>query len=195
MTKRRISPPRNAVNLAAMISICQLIAKRVRGLSALKQSCAKLTRSRRNNARYSSGVSLSDGSFTTETRRRCLLEDLCSYEYSVSSVSPWWIFASSARRNRARRFSTTSSSAGVSGKRLRRRAGAFFDVLQHVDQHLGRAQIGAGRFVDQLRDHRLAFGHPSAHAVRGHDHRLVQSADEQRRQVLGRGRGPRGLPD
>ena len=76
MTSRRILPSRNAVSFAAMISICQLIAKRVRGLSSLKQPCAKLTRSRRNSARYSSGVGLSDGSFTTETRRarrRCLL--------------------------------------------------------------------------------------------------------------------------
>jgi hypothetical protein len=41
MIRRRILPPRNAVNFAAMISMCQLIAKRVRGLSSLKQSCAK----------------------------------------------------------------------------------------------------------------------------------------------------------
>src|SRR5205085_5672809 len=67
MTSRRILPPRKAVNLAAMISICQLIAKRVRGLSSLKQRCAKLTRSRRKSARCSSGVGISsDRSFTTE---------------------------------------------------------------------------------------------------------------------------------
>ena len=36
------------------------------------------------------------------------------------------------------------------------RFGLLFDVAQHVDQHLGRAQLGRSRFVDELGDHRLA---------------------------------------
>jgi hypothetical protein len=55
--------------------------------------------------------------------------------------------------------STTSLSAGVnlacsSG---RRHAGLRLDLLHHVEQHLGGAQIGLGRFVDHLGDDRLVF--------------------------------------
>jgi hypothetical protein len=44
---------------------------------------------------------------------------------------------------------------------------AFLDVLQHVDRQLGRAQIGAGRFADQVSDDRLALGDLSALTVDG----------------------------
>jgi len=50
----RTLPSRNAVCCAAMISICQLIAKCVRGFSSRKRRCAKLTKSRRSNAPHSS---------------------------------------------------------------------------------------------------------------------------------------------
>jgi hypothetical protein len=46
-----------------------------------------------------------------------------------------------------------------------RRADAFLDVLQHVDQHLGCAEIRARRFVDELSDDR--FAHFPAGARRG----------------------------
>ena len=53
--------------------------------------------------------------------------------------------------------------------RLRRRfcGGLLFDVLHHMDQHLGRARIGAGGFVDQ----RLALGNLAARSVRRDEHR------------------------
>ena len=40
----------------------------------------------------------------------------------------------------------------------RRGAGLFLNLLQHVDQHLGGAQIGCRGFVDELGDDRLALG-------------------------------------
>ena len=46
---RRILPARNAINFAAMISMCQFIANWARGLSSRKQRCAKLTKSSRSN--------------------------------------------------------------------------------------------------------------------------------------------------
>ena len=60
--------------------------------------------------------------------------------------------------------------------RLRRRfcGGLLFDVLHHMDQHLGRARIGAGGFVDQ----RLALGNLAARSVRRDEHRLVQCGPE-----------------
>ena len=62
--------------------------------------------------------------------------------------------------------------------------GLLLDLLHHVEQHLGRAQIGAGRFVDHLRDDRLALGDLAPLPVdRGVD-RLVQCRDQQRRSVL-----------
>jgi hypothetical protein len=60
----------------------------------------------------------------------------------------------------------------------------FLGVLQRVDQHLGRAQIGTGRFVDQLGGDRLALGDLAAFAVDGHDHLLVERLDQQCRQVF-----------
>jgi hypothetical protein len=70
--------------------------------------------------------------------------------------------------------------------RLRRRfrAGLLLDVLHHVDQHLGRAQIGAGGFVDQLSDDRLALGDLAALSVNRDENGLVQRSDKQRRQVF-----------
>ena len=79
------------------------------------------------------------------------------------------------------------------GLRRRRHAGLLLDVLQHVDQQLGRAQIGAGRFADQLSDDRLALGDLSALSVDGRDHLLVERVDQQCGKFFGR--GPRGLPD
>jgi len=60
--------------------------------------------------------------------------------------------------------------------RLRQRfcGGLLFDVLHHMDQHLGRARIGAGGFVDQ----RLALGNLAARSVRRDEHRLVQCGPE-----------------
>jgi hypothetical protein len=48
MISRRIWRARTAINLAAMISMCQFIANWVRGLSSRKQRCAKLTKSSRS---------------------------------------------------------------------------------------------------------------------------------------------------
>jgi len=59
------------------------------------------------------------------------------------------------------------------------------DLFHHVDQHLGRAQIGTCRFVDHLRDDRLALGDLAAPSVDRHDDRLVQRIGQQRRQALG----------
>jgi hypothetical protein len=49
MISRRTLPVRNAINFAAMISICQFIANWARGLRSHKQRCAKLTKSSRSN--------------------------------------------------------------------------------------------------------------------------------------------------
>jgi hypothetical protein len=49
MISRRILPARTATNFAAMISMCQFIANRARGLSSHKQRCAKLTKLSRSN--------------------------------------------------------------------------------------------------------------------------------------------------
>ena len=68
--------------------------------------------------------------------------------------------------------------------RRRRGGSVLLGLLQHVDQHLGRAQIGAGRFVDQLRDDRLALGDLAPLSVNRGVGRLVQRGDQQRRQVL-----------
>ena len=66
-------------------------------------------------------------------------------------------------------------------------------LLQHVDQHLGRTQIGADRFFDQLSDDRLLLGDlarsPSMVATT-----LSLSASTSGAITLF-GRGPRGLPD
>jgi hypothetical protein len=70
---------------------------------------------------------------------------------------------------------------GYLGRRCR--AGPLFDVLQYVEQHLGGAQIGAGRFVDQLSDDRVALGDAAALAAGGDHDRLVERGDEQRRQI------------
>ena len=113
---------------------------------------------------------------------------------SVLSVSLWWIFANSICRRRVSRLSTTSSRSG--GWRLLRRgcrAGPLLDVFQQVDQHLGRAQIGARRFIDELRDDRLAFGDPAALAAPGDDDRLVERRDEERRQIFPRAARIAGL--
>ena len=60
------------------------------------------------------------------------------------------------RRDRATNSCTTSSASWRgSGGGV---AGLVLDVFHHVDQHLGRAQIGTRRFVDHLRDDRLALG-------------------------------------
>jgi hypothetical protein len=59
----------------------------------------------------------------------------------------------------------------------------MLDVFHHVDQHLGRAQIGSGRFVDHLRDDRLALGDLAAPSVDRHDDRLVQRGDTIRNSV------------
>ena len=65
-----------------------------------------------------------------------------------------------------------------------RHTGLFLSVLQRVDQHLGRAQIGTGRFVDQLLGDRLALGDLPPLAVDGHGHLFVERLDQQCRQVL-----------
>src|SRR6516164_6824819 len=80
----------------------------------------------------------------------------------------------------------TSSSAAVNG------AGsggcvtpAFFSASFKVSiSILARAQIGTGRFVDQLLGDRLALGNFPALAVDGHGHLLVERLDQQCRQVL-----------
>ena len=48
----------------------------------------------------------------------------------------------------------------------------------------GRAQIGTGRFVDQLGGDRLALADLPALTVDGHDHLIVERLDRQRRQVF-----------
>jgi hypothetical protein len=48
------------------------------------------------------------------------------------------------------------------------------DVFHYVDQHFDRAQIGARRFVNHLRDDRLALGELAAASVDRHHDRLVQ---------------------
>jgi hypothetical protein len=83
------------------------------------------------------------------------------------------------------RFEAASPLGPTGGEpvRLRRRfcLGLSFEILHHVDQHLGRAQIGAGGFVDQLRDDRLSLGDPSPPSVRRDVSRL---GDQKRRQVF-----------
>jgi hypothetical protein len=61
---------------------------------------------------------------------------------------------------------------------------AFFSASFSIDRHLGRAQIGAGRFVDQLSDDRLAVGDLSVLSVDGRDHLLVERVDRQRRHAF-----------
>ena len=74
-------------------------------------------------------------------------------------------------------------------------AGLVLDVFHHVDQHLGRAQIGTRRFVDHLGDDRLALGDRAAASVDRHDDRLVQRIGQQRLQALGAAAaGVAGLP-
>jgi hypothetical protein len=53
-----------------------------------------------------------------------------------------------------------SPTISASGRR-RGDGGLALDLLHHIDQHLGRAQIGARRLVDYLRDDRLALGDPA----------------------------------
>jgi len=69
--------------------------------------------------------------------------------------------------------------------RRRGDAGFLLDVLYHVEQHLGGAQIRAGGFVDQLGDHRLALGDLAAFPVDRDEDRLIQRVGQERRQVLG----------
>jgi hypothetical protein len=64
-------------------------------------------------------------------------------------------------------------------------AGLVLDVFHRVDQHLGGAQIGTRRFVDHLRDYRLALGDLAAASVDRHDDRLVRRIGQERRQALG----------
>ena len=80
----------------------------------------------------------------------------------------------------------TSSSAGVksagsAGGVTLAFSSACFSIF---DQHFDRAQIGGGRFVDQLCDDRLALGDLAALAVDCGRHRRVQHLDQQRRQVF-----------
>ena len=60
----------------------------------------------------------------------------------------------------------------------------MLDVLHHVDQHLGRAQIGRCGFVDQLKDHRLALGGFATFAVDRDEDRLVERIGQEGRQLL-----------
>ena len=61
----------------------------------------------------------------------------------------------------------TSSSAGAKGAGWDGGAtpAFFLGVLQHVDQHLGRVQIGCSRFVDQLCHGRLTLSELALLAV------------------------------
>jgi hypothetical protein len=74
-----------------------------------------------------------------------------------------------------------------------RHAGLLLGILQYVDQHLGRAQIGAGRFVDQLSDDRLALGDLSARPSMVASTFSSNAATGSAGKLFGR--GPRGLPD
>jgi hypothetical protein len=74
-------------------------------------------------------------------------------------------------------------------------AGFVLDVFHHVDQHLGRAQIGTRRFVDHLRHDRFALGDLAAAPIDRHDDRLIQRIGQQCRQALGAAAaGVAGLP-
>jgi hypothetical protein len=72
---------------------------------------------------------------------------------------------------------------------------AVLDVLDHVEQHLGRPQIGDGGFVDQLMDDRLALGDLAAFSVDRDEDLLVQGIGQQRMQLLlAAAAGVAGLP-
>jgi len=74
-------------------------------------------------------------------------------------------------------------------------AGLLLGVFDHVEQHLGRAQIGRSRFVDQLMDNRFALGDLAPLPVDRDENRLVQRIGEQCRQVLfAAAAGVAGLP-
>src|SRR6516165_6194664 len=89
-----------------------------------------------------------------------------------------WISCKRAPRIYATAPLITSSSAGANRWLWRRFCGGLlFDVLDHVDQHLGRAQIGAGGFVHHLSDDHLALGDLAPPSVRRDEHRLVQCGD------------------
>ncbi len=92
---------------------------------------------------------------------------------------PCRLLPTSARRSRAIRLAITSLSAAAERDVFGRRRDLALDILHHVDQHLGRAQIGIGGLVDEMGDHRLALGDPPAPAVVGDDRRLVERGDQQ----------------
>ena len=56
--------------------------------------------------------------------------------------------------------------------------------LRNVTSSAVRAQIGAGGFVDQLSDHRLALGDLSALSVNRDEYGLVERRDQERRKVF-----------
>jgi hypothetical protein len=64
--------------------------------------------------------------------------------------------------------------------RRRGDAGLLLDVLDHVEQHLGRLQIGGGGFVDQLMDDRLALGDLATFSVDRDEDLLAQRIGQQR---------------
>jgi hypothetical protein len=78
-------------------------------------------------------------------------------------------------------------------RRGRGDAGLLLDVLDHVEQHLGRPQIGGGGFVDQLMGDRLALGDLAAFSVDRNEDRLARGNDQQRMKFLLL--RPPGLPD
>src|SRR5579884_4406706 len=53
MISRRILPAHTSASFAATISMCQFVARAVRGFSSRKQRAAKAARSCRNSAAYS----------------------------------------------------------------------------------------------------------------------------------------------
>src|SRR5262249_29575041 len=70
------------------------------------------------------------------------------------------------------------------GLRRGRRARPLFDLPQHVEQHLGRAQIGIGGFVDPLLCCRLAPGVLVPGALDYLVDGLVECRDQECGQIL-----------
>ena len=138
MISRRILPVGSAINFVAMISRCQFSANWVRGLSSRKQHRKADEIEARQRVVGAPGELVGG-------RHRSGGDPAVSLPRSRSS-------SSQDCRSLAMKVSMTSSSAAVNGGGLGRlcHTGLFLDVLQRIDQHLGGAQIGPGRFVDQL---------------------------------------------
>jgi len=97
-------PSRTATSFAAMTSMCQPIAKRVRGFSSRKQRCAKLTKSRRSSAVFAPVLAIA------QLQDRSLQPD---HAYRLRPLSRCWRSRMSCDQVRWMNESTAQMSASL----------------------------------------------------------------------------------